>query len=315
LKFSATLFLATIVASSMAHAAKPYPGTNCTPFPADSWWQADISNMPVHARSSAWLKSMGTARNIWPDFGPSYGAISGPYGIPITVVAGRAKTVPVKFFYASESDNVKYPLSRKTKVEGWQFSEGDRHTISINKETCRLYETWATVKSGTTWSGGSGATWSLKSNALRPLTWTSGDAAGLPIFPGLLRYDEVMSQDIGHAIRFTTVISDNSFLWPARHFAGSVNDPNFPPMGARFRIKANYAIPASLRSDTKALLLAMKKYGIVLADNGAPWFFQGEADSRYPQAFLDEMKGIPSSIFEAVDTSSMKISNDSMQVR
>jgi hypothetical protein len=154
--------------------------------------------------------------------------------------------------------------------------------VVVDRDTCRLYETWATQRSGTSWSAGSGATWSLKSNALRPLSYTSADAAGLPILPLLLRFDEVAARSIDHAIRFTTDVTDKRFLWPARHQAGGVNNPAYPPMGARFRLKASYVISGSLRSDTRAVLQAMKRYGLVLADNGSPWFFQGTADSRWP---------------------------------
>jgi hypothetical protein len=300
--------------SNPAISAKPYPGTSCTPFPADSWWQADISKLPVHTKSKAWTSTMQPGRSIWPDFGPSYGAINGPYGIPITVVSNATPVVSVKFLYASESDPVKYPLGSQSKVEGWQWQSGDRHVITINKDTCRLYETWATEK-GPPWKAGSGATWSLKSNALRPLYWTSADAAGLPIFPGLLRYDEVAALNIGHAIRFTTPVIDNTFTWPARHKAGSVNDRNYPPMGARFRIKSSYVIKSTLRPETKAILRAMKKYGIVLSDAGSPWFFQGASDTRWNQQMLDELKKIPASAFEAVNTSSLRIYVNSIRVK
>ena len=180
---------------------------------------------------------------------------------------------------------------------------GDRHTVVVDRDTCRLYETWATRKSGSSWRAGSGAQWNLSSNALRPDTWTSADAAGLPILPGLLRFDEVQALAVDHAIRFTTDVTDRSYVWPARHQAGSVNDPTYPPMGARFRLKASYPISASLRPDTRAVLVAMKRYGLVLADNGSPWFFQGTADTRWPEELLDELKRIPASQFEAVDTS------------
>ena len=194
---------------------------------------------------------------------------------------------------------------------------GDRHTIVVDRDTCRLYETWATRKSGkpVTWRAGSGASWNLKSNALRPRSWTSADAAGLPILPLLLRRDEVTAGAIDHAIRFTTDVTDRRFLWPARHQAGGVNNQAYPPMGARFRLKASYRISPSLRADTKAVLRGMKRYGLVLADNGSPWFFQGTADTRWPEALIDELKRIPAFAFEAVDTSSLMISIDSMAVK
>ena len=223
----------------------------------------------------------------------------------------------MRFDYAGESDRIRYPLGPDTKVEGGQWVSGDRHTIVVDRDTCRLYETWATRKSGNpvTWRAGSGASWNLKSNALRPRSWTSADAAGLPILPLLLRRDEVTAGAIDHAIRFTTDVTDRRFLWPARHQAGGVNNQAYPPMGARFRLKASYRISPSLRADTKAVLRGMKRYGLVLADNGSPWFFQGTADTRWPEALIDELKRIPASAFEAVDTSSLMISIDSMAVK
>jgi hypothetical protein len=302
------------LATGPAPAANLVPGTNCPVFPADSWWHADVSGLPVHARSADWMAHMQSYRTLHPDFGPSYGAHPVPYGIPITVVQGSHPTVPVRFDYAAESDRVRYPLGRDTKVEGGQWRTGDRHTIIVNAATCRVYETWATRPRAGKWFAGSGATWLLTSNALRPAGWTSADAAGLPILPGLLRYGEVATGTIDHAIRFTTDTTDRSYLWPARHQAGSVFDPHFPPMGARFRLKASYVIQPTLRADTRAVLTAMKTYGLVLADNGAPWFFQGAKDTRWPSALLDELKRVPASAFEAVDTSSLMVSPDSMQV-
>jgi len=306
------------VASSPAPAAnRPVPGTTCPTFPANSFWHANISRLPVHARSAQWMSHMSPTRKLHPDFGPSYGEQPAPYGIPITVVAGTHAKVTVTFQYWQESDRIKYPLGADTKVEGGQWISGDRHTIVVDRDTCRLYETWATRRSGSpvTWRAGSGASWLLKSNALRPRTWTSADAAGLPILPLLLRYDEVAVRAVDHAIRFTTDITDRRYVWPARHQAGSVTNQNYPPMGARFRLKAAYVISPSLRPDTRAVLVAMKRYGLVLADNGSPWFFQGTADTRWPEALLDELKRVPASAFEAVDTSSLMISYDSMAVR
>jgi hypothetical protein len=313
----AGLVVALIGASSTLAANRPVPGTNCPTFPANSWWHADISKLPVHARSAQWMSHMQPTRKLHPDFGPSYGEQPAPYGIPITVVTNAHPKVTVHFLYADESDRVGYPLGSDTKVEGGQWQSGDRHTVVVNRDTCRLYETWATKRAGSpvVWSAGSGATWNLKSNALRPRGWTSSDAAGLPLLPLLLRVDEVAARAIDHAIRFTTEPTDQRYLWPARHQAGGVNDPSYPPMGARFRLKASFVIAPSLRAETKAVLLAMKRYGLVLADNGSPWFFQGTADTRWPEALLDELKRIPASAFEAVDTSSLIVSPDSMAVK
>lgn len=307
------LAFAALGISSQAQAGR-IPGTQCPNFPADSWWRADISKLPRHTRSVQWMSHMSPSRKLHPDFGPSYGEQPVPYGIPITIVAGSHAKVGVTFQYASESDRVKYPLGPDTKVEGGQWDTGDRHTIVVDKDTCRLYETWATQK-GPPWKAGSGATWDLNSNALRRNGWTSADAGGLPILPGLLQYPEVQSRTIDHAIRFTTDVTDQRWLWPARHQAGDVNNQAYPPMGARFRLKPGYVINPSLRGDTRHILAAMKKYGLVLADNGSPWYFQGTSDTRWQEALLDELKQIPANMFEAVDTSSLMINVNSMQVK
>lgn len=280
---------------------KPVAGTTCRVFPSTNWWHADVSRYPVHRRSKAWLSQMSTTRRLHPDFG-SAGPGQPPYGIPITVVDGRHRLVTVVFDYADESDRLKYPLGPDTRIEGGASSTGDRHAIIVDKSTCRLYETFATRYSGGRWRAGSGATWSLRSNALRPDGWTSADAAGLPILPGLLRRNEVEAGTIDHAIRFTTDRTSSHHLWPARHDAGTTSDWNYPPMGARFRLRAGYDA-SGLGAQARAVVRAMKKYGLVLADNGSPWFFQGEASGRWSPTLIEDLKKIPASAFEAVDMS------------
>jgi len=295
--------------SSEAAAAKPVGGTTCATFPADNWWHADIRGLPVHARSKAWLSHMSTGVDLHPDFGPSFG--NGPnYGIPVTVVGHSHPRVKVRFDFASESDKVRYPLGGDTRIEGGRRSDGDRHAIIVDKGTCRLFETYATRTRNGRWHAGSGAVWSLSSDHLRPDTWTSADAAGLPILPGLLRWNEVKSGTIDHAIRFTTDITSEHHLWPARHDAGSKQSRNYPPMGARFRLRASYH-PTGFGKNALAVVQAMKTYGLVLADNGSPWFFQGEQNGHWPISLIEQLKRIPASKFVAVDTSSLKVSNDS----
>lgn len=296
-------------------ANRPMPGTHCPTFPADSWFHADVSKLPIHARSAQWMSHMSPSFKLHPDFGPSFGAQPAPYGIPITVVPDTHAKVLVRFQIADESDHVRYPLGADTKVEGGQYKSGDRHTVIVDRDTCRLYETWATHPQNGLWYAGSGATWDLNSDALRTNGWTSADAAGLPILPLLLRYDEVAAGAVDHAVRFTTDVTDERFVWPARHQAGSINNRAYPPMGARFRLKASYRISPLLRADTRVVLAAMKKYGLVLADNGSPWYFQGTADNRWPNEMLDQLKNVPASAFEAVDTSSLMISPNSMKVK
>lgn len=316
---AAATLLATIpvalVVGPADSATRTLPHTSCPVFPANNWWHADVSKLPVHARSTQWLSHMSPGRRLHPDFGPSFGDGPVDYGIPITVVGAAHPKVRVRFSYASESDRLRYPLGRDTRIEGGRSSTGDRHAIVVDKSTCRLYETWATRQTASgAWRAGSGATWRLGSNALRPQGWTSADAAGLPILPGLLRYDEVAKGHVDHAIRFTTDVTDRRHLWPARHDAGSVSSRAYPPMGARFRLKASFPI-SSYRADTQVVLRAMKRYGLVLADNGSPWFFQGTRDSRWRSGLLDQLKRIPASAFVAVDTSSLRVSGGSARVR
>jgi hypothetical protein len=287
----------------------------CAVFPSNNYWNANISRLPVAKHSNVWLSHMSPGSRLHPDFGPSYGEQLVAYGIPITLVSGSHVKVPVRFDYSSESDHVGYPFGSDTKIEGGRSSDGDRHAVVVDTSTCRLYETWATRTSGGRWKAGSGATWSLKSNALRPDGWTSADAAGLPILPGLLRYREVeVTGNVAHAIRFTTDITQRLHIWPARHDAGSTSNHAYPPMGARFRLKASFSLHG-YRHDTVVVLRAMKKYGLVLADNGSPWYFQGSATSHWPAGLLDELKSIPARAFEAVDTRPLKVSSNSAATR
>jgi hypothetical protein len=293
--------------------ARPVAGTGCPTFPKDNWWRADVSDLPVHTRSRAWLSRMSTDRDLHPDFGPSYG--DGPdYGIPVTVVDGEHPRVQVRFDYAAESDHVGYPLGDDTRIEGGRGSSGDKHAVMVDRDTCRLYETWDTRVVDGRWLAGSGATWKLTRSTLRPDGWTSADAAGLPILPGLLRYNEVRARKVDHAIRFTTDVTSRHHLWPARHDAGSQDSRSFPPMGARFRLRASWQ-PDGLGAGAKAVVRAMKKYGLVLADNGSPWYFQGEQHAKWPGRLISDLKQIPASALVAVDTSPLRVSRDSAQVR
>jgi hypothetical protein len=285
----------------------------CPVFPANNWWNRDISRMPIHARSGQWLSHMSTSRRLHPDFGPSYG--DGPnYGIPITVVAKTHRKVRVGFSYASESDKGGYPFGPDTKIEGGRNSGGDMHAIVVQKGTCRLFETWNTRTGSGRWVAGSGATWFLRSNALRTNTWTSADAAGLPILPGLLRWNEVKAGAVRHAIRFTTDVTSRHHIWPARHDAGSQDSLAYPPMGARFRLKAAYPL-RGYGTYARRVLVAMKHYGLVLADNGSPWFFQGERNASWPPAMVEALKRVPASAFVAVDTSRLRITANSAATR
>ncbi len=271
----------------------------CPVFPADNYWNTPVASLPVHERSAQWVERIWGGA-LHPDFG-------GQYGIPVTVT-GRAAKTRVRFDYADESDPVRYPLTRSTKVE----TGSDRHTVVVQKRTCRLYETWNTRRTGSGWRAGSGAVWNLRSNALRPLGWTSADAAGLPILPGLLRWSEVRAGVVGHAIRFTAPTTAPSFLWPARHEAGS--DDQAPPMGARFRLRSDFD-DSGYSPQTRVVITAMKQYGLVLADNGSSWYFQGARSNGWPELLIEELKTIPGDQFEAVETSELMAAPDSGRVR
>ena len=249
---------------------------------------------------------MSTGRDLHPDFG-------GRYGIPITWVGKDHPRVRVRFGYAEESDKVRYPLGPKTRIEGGRASSGDRHAIVVDRAACTLYETFDTRRVNGRWHAGSGAVWSLRSNALRPDGWTSADAAGLPIMPGLLRWPEVRDRRVNHAIRFTTDITSRWHVWPARHDAGSRDSRDFPPMGARFRLRADFDA-SGYGAHAREVIRAMKTYGLVLADNGSPWFFQGAQSRSWPNRLIEDLKRIPASQFEAVDTSGMMVDRDSAAV-
>jgi hypothetical protein len=287
----------------------------CAVLPSNNYWNTPITHLDVDPHSDAWLSHMSPDSLLHPDFGKSYGEQPVPYGMPITVVDGDHEKVDVTFRYRRESDPGPYPLGADTKIENGRKSKGDRHALIVDSSTCDLYETWKTRKRSDGWHAGSGAIWSLHSNKLRRDGWTSADAAGLSILAGLLRYDEVeIDRKVTHAIRFTTDETQTAHIWPARHDAGSTGSPNYPPMGARFRLNADFPTDG-YRADTKVVLAAMKTYGLVLADNGSPWFFQGEADKRWPSGLLDELKSIPADAFEAVDTAPMMIKPNSGRAR
>lgn len=281
------------------------PGTNCPLFPANNYWRTPIRDAKVHRRSKRWVRAIGGGK-LHPDFGPSFGEQAIPYGIPFNVVRNAHVTARVTFDYDDESDHVRYPLGSDIVLEGGPGADGDRHAIIVNADTCTLYETWATERRGSRWHAGSGAVWDLRSNALRPREWTSADAAGLPILPGLLRYDEVRAGKVKHAIRFTAPVTRDRFIWPARHRAGATDSAGYPPMGARFRLKKSFSLVGWSR-DARVVLKAMKRFGLVLADNGAAWYFQGTSDERWPVALVSELKQIPARSFVAVATAGMKI--------
>ena len=300
---AALLTLAILpLASSRAVWAAPVPGTHCDVFPENNIWNTRITDLPVDANSDTWLGSMAASTtNLHPDFGPPN------YGLPFDVVTDKHKTVTLRFTYASESDKGPYPFGPKTPIEGGS----DRHALIVNQDTCVLYELYAANWNHGHPKAGSGAIFDLGSNELRPDTWTSADAAGLPIFPGLVRWDEVVAGSITHAIRFTAECTVNEHIWPARHDTG-IDDQSCPPMGARFRLKSGYDI-SGFTPKARVILRAMKRYGLILADNGSNWFFQGTVDDHWKNSLLDQLKSVPASEFEAVDESSCMVSANSAE--
>ena len=269
------------------------------PFPADNPWNTDISGLPVDPNSSTLISACGD-RNLHPDFGTEWAGA--PIGIPYTVVDASQPRVPVSFYYASESDPGPYPIPPEAPIEGGPGSSGDRHVIVIDRDSHTLYEVFdaTPVNGGTSWTGGSGAVFDMTSNALRPAGWTSADAAGLPIFPGLVRYDEAVEGGaIQHALRFTCPTTRRAYVAPARHWASSNTSPNLPPMGMRVRLKASFEV-SGFPSEVQVILQALKTYGMFLADNGSGWYISGAPDPRWDDSRLGTLKSIPSSAFEVV---------------
>ena len=319
---AAALFVAFATATSLQLATAPRAAAStgpsvgpCPLLPADNVWNTDISALPVNARSADWIASSGgPSRLIHPDWGPSGASV--PYGIPWQLVDGSHQKVAVTFQYADESDPGPYPLGPDTPIEGGSDSTGDRHALVVDTSTCTLYETWDTYYSASGSTAGSGAIFHLGSDALRPAGWTSADAAGLPILPGLVRYGELRTGAIRHAIRFTVSQTDTSYLWPARHQAGARSDPTLPPMGARFRLKRSVDI-SHFSADTRIILSAMQHYGLIVADNGSNWYFQGDTDPGWSNEdqVLTELKSIPAGDFEAVDESSLMLDPNSGAAR
>ncbi|MBI4908639.1 MAG: S-layer homology domain-containing protein [Acidobacteria bacterium] len=287
----------------------------CSVFPADNAWNTRVDNLPVHSLSGTWVSTIGGTRVAVPDFGSGL-YDGGPIGIPYVVVPQNQATVPITFDYDDESDPGPYPVPPNPPIEGGNASDGDRHILIVQQGTCKLWEIYSAYPAaGGAWTAGSGAIYDLNRNSpLRPSGWTSADAAGLPILPGLVRYDEVLAGEIGHAIRFTVPQTRREFIWPARHFASSLTGTQYPPMGARFRLKASYDI-STFAPQVQVILRALKKYGMLLADNGSAWFLSGAPDERWDNDMLRQIRRLTGNDFEAVDTSSMAIDANSGQAR
>jgi hypothetical protein len=280
---------ATRVSGSVAGASLG----GCRVFPADNAWNEDVSHLPIDANSSAYLARIDSSRQfVHPDFG------SDPtYGIPYVVVPRSQPLVPITFTaYGAESDPGPYPVPLNAPVE----TGGDAHVLVVDSGNCRLYELYSAQRSGNGWDAASGAVFNLGSDALRPDTWTSADAAGLPILPGLVRYDEVAAGVIHHALRFTVQQTQDGFIHPATHQAGVANSAD-PPMGERFRLKASFDL-SPYHGEALVILTALKRYGMIVADNGSSWYVSGSTDSRWNDNDLNQLKSVPGTAFEAVQT-------------
>jgi hypothetical protein len=298
---------------SSAHAVKASGIAGCPMFPTDNIWNSDVSKLPVDSHSADYVNSIGASSSLHPDFGS--GTIDGaPFGMPITYVKNDQPMVNPTFDYADESDQVGYPIPPDAGIEGGPDSDGDRHVLVVNTEGCKLYELFDAHPDGSSWHAGSGAVFDLNSNDLRPEGWTSTDAAGLPVTAGLVRLDEVQAGKIDHALRITVPRSASRHVWPARHDASSSDSASLPPMGQRLRLKADVDL-SGYPKDDQVILQALKTYGAIVADNGSAWYLTGTQDEGWDNDVLNSLKGIKGSDFEAVDSSSLMVDEDSGQAR
>jgi hypothetical protein len=297
---------ALVLLSALALAGAGAPGSplprapRCPLFPPDNPWNQRVDALPVARDSGAIVGRIGADRPVHADFG-SGTYDGGPIGIPYTVVSKRQRRVRVRFEYADESDRGPYPIPRKAPIEGGRRADGDRHVIVVDRDRCRLYELFAAYprRGGRSWRAGSGAIFDLRSNRLRPEGHTSADAAGLPILPGLARYDEVARGEIDHALRFTVPETRRAFVYPARHFASDSDDADLPPMGLRFRLRGDFDTSRFPRQ-ARVVLEALQRYGMLVADNGSAWFISGAPDRRWSNDDLHELGRVRGRDFEVV---------------
>jgi hypothetical protein len=295
---------ALVLGGTASARTRPTPSTtgaveyNCPILPAEDPLNQEIANAPINPNSAAYVASIGLSAHLHPDFGtePSY-------GIPYTVVGAQQKQVPIKFTaYGSESNPGPYPIPASAPIEGGgKKGHGDKHVLVVQEGTCKLYELYDAHRKGAGWAAASGAVFNLRSDALRPEGWTSADAAGLPIFPLLARYPEVATGEIDHALRVTVPETQDGYVHPATHYASSSSDPNLPPMGLRLRLKAGYSL-AGFTGESLVILEALKRYGLIVADNGSPWFITGAPNPHWNDENLEQIKRVPGSEFEAVET-------------
>ncbi len=286
---------------------------SCPVFPADNIWNTPIDTLPVKGDSQTLVNTIGASSYLHADFGAGTWN-GGPIGIPFVTVPGTQTKYPATFLYADESDAGPYAVPLNAPIEGGSASNGDRHAIAVDTTNCVLYELYRAFPQTASWQGDSGAIYNLRSHTLRPSGWTSADAAGLPIMPGLITYEDILAGEIRHAIRFTAPQTRRAFVWPARHYASSLTGTQYPAMGQRFRLKATFDI-TPYPADVQIVLRALKKYGMILADNGSSWYISGKPDSRWNDSNLHLLQNITGSNFEAVDATVLMIDANSGQAR
>jgi hypothetical protein len=299
MRLALTVVIAAALLAPTALASPKVAG--CPVFPASSVWNKRVDKLPKHRRSAKIVKAIGARSYVHADFGSGLWD-GGPIGIPVTVVDSSQPGSFVDFLYGDESDSGPYPIPPDVAIEGGEEATGDRHAIIVERDSCTLYELFDLWPA---WDAGSGAIWNLRSNALRPRGWTSADAAGLPILPGLARYDEVASGVIDHALRFTVQRSRRAYIYPARHFASSYTSRNLPPMGLRLRLRSNFRV-GSFPYQARVVLRALKRYGMIVADNGSSWYISGVPDPRWSNDQLHTLHRLKGSDFRVVDTSKLR---------
>jgi IPT/TIG domain len=315
LRFSpSTVCTIALAAFAVSTAAAQAPAIGkCSVLPADNIWNTPVDQLPISASSASWVTTIGAAKTVHADLGSGLYA-GAPIGIPYILVPGTQTKYPASFTYADESDPGPYAIPLNAPIEGGSQSTGDRHALSVDTDNCILYELYAAYPQAASWSAGAGAIFNLLSNALRPSGWTSTDAAGLPVLPGLVRYDEIAAGAIRHAIRFTVPQTQKAFVWPARHYASSLTGTQYPPMGARFRLRAGFDI-STYSPANQVILRALQRYGMMLADNGSAWYLSGAPDDRWDNTDLHNLGKILGSDFEAVDVSGLMIDPNSGQAK
>ena len=286
--------------TSSASALRVPTAPRCPVFPKSNAWNRRVDTLPVAKDSATLIRSMGLATGVHADFGSGTWD-GGPIGIPFDVVSKATPRSKVSFEYSDESDHVGYPIPKRVHIE----YGSDHHALLLDRSACRLYELGGLERTGGRWHAWAGAVWSLRSNKLRPAGWTSADAAGLPIFPGLARWDEAKRGVIDHALRFTAARTRRAYIWPARHYASSATDPSLPPMGLRVRLKASFDVRPFPRQ-ARIVLAALKRYGMILADNGSNWYVSGAPSPGWSNDQLHALGRVHGSDFEVVDASSLR---------